>query len=300
VRGGGIEFGGHVFRKITVVVNRASGRVGPDAAAQARAIFGEAGLDPRIETPEPTELEACLKAAHASRPDLLMTIAGDGTARAAASIVGATGAVLAPLPGGTMNMLPHALYGQRDWKSALRGVLEGGVIVPVSGGAISGQAFYVAAVLGAPALWARAREAAREGRLAVALHRSRRAFARTFSGRLRFSLNDGPVERAEALMLITPLISPMLRDEAPAMEAAALDPVGALDIFRMAAGALTGAWRFDPAVTTRLARKGRAYAAGPIPAILDGEPVRLGREADIRMQPNAFRALALPREERGR
>ncbi|HZZ34533.1 MAG TPA: diacylglycerol kinase family protein [Caulobacteraceae bacterium] len=297
---GGIELDGHVFRRITVVVNRASGRVGPDAAEQARTIFREAGLEPRIETPEPTELEACLKAAHAGRPDLLITIAGDGTARAAASIVGPKGAVLAPLPGGTMNMLSHALYGQRDWKSALRAVLEEGVVLPVGGGSISGQAFYVAAVLGAPALWARAREAAREGRLTEALQRSRRALARTFSGRLRYSLNDGPTERAEALMLITPLISPMLRDEAPAMEAAALDPAGALDIFRMAAGALTGGWRFDPAVTTRLARNGRAFAAGPIPAILDGEPVRLGREVDIRLHPNAFRALALPREERGR
>ena len=101
------------------------------------------------------------------------------------------------------------------------------------------------------------------------------------------------MERAEALLLITPLVSAVLRDEAPALEAAALELRGAVDVFRLAAHALAGDWRADPAVDTRLCRKARAFAAGRIPAVLDGEPVRLDRAAEIRFRPNVFRALAL-------
>jgi hypothetical protein len=36
------------------------------------------------------------------------------------------GPLVAPLPGGTMNMLPRALYGTADWKVALRRALEEG------------------------------------------------------------------------------------------------------------------------------------------------------------------------------
>lgn len=293
---GALTLDGQVIRKVCVVVNEASGRAGADAPRIAREILAQIGLDARMHTPPPGELLAALKHALSEQPDLLVLVAGDGTARTAAALCGRKGPLLAPLPGGTMNMLPHALYGARDWPTALREVLRGGVVRSVGGGSIEGQDFYVAAILGGPALWADAREAARAGHIAEAIRRGRRALRRTLSGRLRFSINDGPVERAEALTLITPLISSVLRDEAPVLEAATLDPHSAVDVFRLAANALAGSWRCDPAVVSRLCRTGSAMALGRIPAILDGEPVRLGRTAQIRFQPDAFRALALPRD----
>ena len=42
-------------------------------------------------------------------------------------------------------------------------------------------------------------------------------------------------------------------------------------------------------------RSGRAWASGPIPAVLDGEPTTLGPVVDFRFRPIAFRAL-VPRE----
>mgnify|MGYP002133071793 CR=1 FL=1 len=84
-------------------------------------------------------------------------IAGDGTARAGAEMAGPKGPLVAPLPGGTMNMLPNALYGGRDWKTAMADILSDGVERNISGGEIDGRAFYVAAILGSPALWAEAR-----------------------------------------------------------------------------------------------------------------------------------------------
>src|SRR5581483_6247865 len=106
------------------------------------------------------------------RPDLLVVIAGDGTARTAAALCGPDGPLLAPLAGGTMNVLPHALYGTLDWPTALRRLATDGRVREVAGGEIAGQPFYVAAVLGAPALWAEAREAARLGNTRLAIGRA--------------------------------------------------------------------------------------------------------------------------------
>ena len=112
------------------------------------------------------------------------------TARSAAALCGPDGPLLAPLPGGTMNMLPHALYGEVDWKTALAETLEQGVVRPVSGGEVDGHPFYVAAILGAPALFAYAREEVRAGRLQRAIARAKVALRHVFSSQLRFQLGD--------------------------------------------------------------------------------------------------------------
>jgi diacylglycerol kinase family enzyme len=81
-------------------------------------------------------------------------VAGDGTARAAAEMAGPDGPMIAPLPGGTMNMLPHALYGAIPWPEAMANCLKDGQERMISGGEINGRVFFVAAILGSPALWA--------------------------------------------------------------------------------------------------------------------------------------------------
>ncbi|MDB5456843.1 MAG: diacylglycerol kinase, partial [Caulobacter sp.] len=241
--------------------------------------------------PEPAGIPAALDRAVAARPDLIIILAGDGTARSAASLCGAKGPLIAPLPGGTMNMLPHALYGQRTWQEGLIACLTSGEPRFISGGEIAGRLFFVAAILGSPALWAEAREAARARNARLALLRAQRALHRAFSGRLRFVLDGRPKAKAEALTLMCPLVSTALADEDQALEAAALDPSSALDIFRLGVSTVTGAWRDDPSVSVGRCRVGRVWAGGRIPAILDGEPVRLSDSVHIRFRPKAFRAL---------
>ena len=284
-----------VLKRVAVVVNPAAGSAGPDAAAEAERILSEQGVKGAVTVPGDEGLEACLAAALKTRPDVLVIVAGDGTARAAAELCGPKGPLLAPLPGGTMNMLPGAIYGARDWKTALAEILDDGVIRPVSGGEIDGHAFYVAAILGSPALWAEAREAARLGDLAGVWNRARRALGRAFTGRLRFTLGDRPRTKAEALALMCPLVSKLLDRDAGFLEAAAIDPTGALDSFRLGFHAALGDWRADPTVVVTPVRAGRVWASGPIPAVLDGEPLELGQDVAFNFRPVAFRALA-PRE----
>lgn len=278
------------IRRVEAVVNTASGSTGPDAPAELAAILDGFELEHRVQAPE-GDLEACIAEALAREPDLLVVLAGDGTARAAAAMAGGEGPLLAPLPGGTMNMLPRALYGQRSWQGALTDALGAGVAHPVSGGEIEGQAFYCAAMLGSPALFAPAREAVRRGDLRRAVKRAKLAVGLAFSGRLRYALEGGTPRKVEALSLICPLISRVLDEHEPALEIAALNPKNAADLVSLGLHAALGDWRADRNVRTDLARRARVWAKGRIPAILDGETVHLGSLAEVRFQPQAFRAL---------
>ena len=255
-----------------------------------KAIAARYGLDLEPRAVQPAGVAEAVRAAVAERPDALFVLAGDGTLALSAGLCGPAGPLLAGLPGGTMNMLPHALNGRRAWPEAFTAILETGRELEVSGGEVGGHGFYVAAILGAPALWADAREAVRKGKLKLAVLRGRRALLRAFKGRLRFELNEGDRRKAEALTLMCPLVSQGL-DEDVGLEAATLDPKGALEGFRLGFSTLVGGWRNDPSVKIEICTSGMAWAHGRIPMILDGEPRRMDSPVTIAYRPRAFRAL---------
>jgi diacylglycerol kinase family enzyme len=285
---------GAKVRKIEMIVNTASGSVGPGAPAQAQALLAEYGIEANVRTPVGETLTAELRAAVDAAPDLLVVLAGDGTARAAAEMCGPDGPLVAPLPGGTMNMLPHAIYGKVPWPTALKTILEGGEPRPIGGGLVEGRTFLVAAIIGAPALWAPAREAMRHGQLPLALVRARRAWRRAFSGRLRYALDLGARGKTEALTFLCPLASAALDDDAQMLEADVLDPAGAAEAFRLAFNALMGDWRRDPSVLATPCRRARIWASGRIPAALDGEPVLLKSITEVEWRPKVARILGPP------
>ena len=268
--GGAAGAGCKAFRSIEAIINPAAGRSGPDALQHMQAIFDEVGITAQITAPEPRALDETLRTVLDRKPDLLVVLAGDGTARAAAQLCGERGPLVAPLPGGTMNMLPKALYGDDDWKTALRKTLAEGVERPVGGGVIGGHTFYVAAMLGASALFAPAREAARERHLIEAWRKARLAYR--------------------------PLISRVMDDEEPWLEAAVINPQTPAEALRLGARVLlspyVGDWRDDPAVVTSRCRKGVAWGRGRLPALLDGEPVHLDPRVEFHFNPRACRAIA--------
>jgi diacylglycerol kinase family enzyme len=283
-------------RTVEVVANVASGSVGKAAPAEIERILAGYGVSTHVWAPEPQDLVSCLRAAVDAAPDLLIVLAGDGTARAAAEIAGPDGPLIAPLPGGTMNMLPHAIYGQRSWQAALSIALEQGYEQPIGGGEVDGHSFLVAAILGSPALWAPAREAARVGKTRLAWLRARRALRRAFSGRLRYILDAGPREKAEALIFMCPLTSRVMNSDEAALEAAALDVKDTADAFRLGFHALTGDWRDAPGVEVSKFQVARVWSAHGIPATLDGEPVRLKTLSEVRYTPKVARILAIPKD----
>jgi len=284
------------IKRIEVVANCASGSVGRTAPAEVEQILSDLGLTANIRTPEIGGIADSLRDAVKTNPDLLVVLAGDGTARAAAELCGPGGPLIAPLAGGTMNMLPHAVYGLRSWQEALALALTTGEERMIGGGEVDGHRFMVAAILGAPALWAPAREAARFLKPRRALRSARLALGRAFSGRLRYILDGGPREKAEALIFLCPLTSKELHEDEVALEAAALDVTDAAAAVLLGFHALRGDWRNSPNVEVERCQIARVWAARGIPALLDGEPVRLKSLTDIRYVPNIARVLALPRE----
>ena len=278
------------IKRVVILVNPLSGSVGPRAAAEVEAIVAEYPCEAEVVELIGETMDAQIDQALASKPDVLFVLAGDGTARAAASKAGAKGPLVSPLPGGTMNMLPKALYGTTDWKAALRDSLEHGSAQCVSGGMVEGQAFYCAAIFGSPALWAPAREAMRTGKLGLAWTYGRRALRRAFSGKIRVELDLGKPRRSEALVLISPMISRAL-DEPVGLEAAAMNPADAAEAFRLAANAVFSDWRQDPSVQTQPARLIRVRGRSRIPAVLDGEPVLLPNDITVAFVAKAFQAL---------
>jgi len=289
------------IRTIEAIVNPRSGSCNPQTAAELKAIFEELGhKTANVVSLGSDDMEKVLNEAKARNPDLVVILAGDGTARSAAEIFGPNGPLIAPLPGGTMNMLPRAFYGESDWRAAVREAITNGVERDVGGGELDGHKFYVAAMIGATALFAPAREAARERRIGDAFTKAKTAYRRAFAGRIRFQMEDGPEHKSQSVTLMCPMISKVMDDDDRWMEVAAIDPQNAAEAMRIGArvviSRLVGDWRDDWAVHVRRARRGRGCANFHIPALLDGEPVRLGRSAEFKFHPKAFRALA-PRSE---
>ena len=99
-------------------------------------MFDAAGLThAKLLSVEPAGLDAALDGA-VKNSDVLVVLGGDGTISSAAAKCAAAGRLLIPLPGGTMNMLPKALYGDRTWPVALADTLSDPKVHVVSGGKV--------------------------------------------------------------------------------------------------------------------------------------------------------------------
>jgi diacylglycerol kinase family enzyme len=281
------------LQSIAAIVNPAAGSVAAGAEALLRALVAEYGYSLSMHTVAAGNVEQVVQAAVGGHPDLVVVLAGDGTARLAAEACGADGPLVAPLPGGTLNMLPHAIYGVQPWQDALRAALEAGQVRAVSGGRVCGRTFHVAALLGAPALWSAAREAVRAGRLIEAWRRMRIAASRAFRGGVQYGADGVEPRHGEALALICPLVSRALDTEC-ALEMAALDFHNAREMARLALRGVTGAWRDDPSVSIQRIERGWATMRGSMPAILDGEAHKLPRRVEFEFVARAFRTLAPP------
>jgi diacylglycerol kinase family enzyme len=255
-------------KRAFVVVNESAGGVGPGARERLTKALQDAGFTSLDVREEVHKLHSCRHLAN--KADVIVVLGGDGTARAAAEAFG-DGPPMIILPGGTLNVLPHALYGERSWPDALRDALAGGRVRRLVCGAANGTRFFVAALFGAPTLLATAREAVREGKLLTAFTRFRGAMERTFSRPVEVR-PDGTEEYATAPAVGVLCPAYVGEVESDTLEWVRLDASKFTDLARVSLRAVVGGWRDDSTIELSNAKGGRLRSTGVIPATLDGEP----------------------------
>jgi diacylglycerol kinase family enzyme len=286
------DAGALLKKRVAAVLNTSSGSCDASSEAKLRAIFDRSGLEhATIKAVAADAIDAALDEAIGAA-DVLVALGGDGTVMAAAEKCGAAGVPLIPLPGGTVNMLPHALYGRYGWEQTLSDTLADPEVRTVSGGKAGDKVFYCVAILGTPTLWADVREALRRGDLPKAAARAVTAIRRSGHNRLTYQLGPSIKGSAEAVAVICPMVSRASAEDERTLEAAALDPRKAAEVVRLAMYAMLDDWRDDPSVERAKVRSVTVSGHGRVPVILDGETVKMGRTVVITFQPAAFRAIA--------
>jgi len=246
------------------------------------SILKHAGVvEPKMWCGGADHMEPSFADATEQKLKVLIVLGGDGTIRTAAEACAEKGPFLIPLPGGTMNMLPRALYGDVSWEDALKNALTAPSVKVLSGGRIADKHFFIAAIVGAPALWVEPREAMREGDIVEAIEKGSVAFRNMFETKLQYTISEEIKGEAEAVALICPLISEEMSDWEQALEAAVIDVESAADMIGLASTAAFGKWRDNRNIRLTKTKRVDVQSSKDIPATLDGERVNLGRSAEI-------------------
>ena len=190
-----------------------------------------------------------------------------------------------------MNMLPRALYGNVSWEEALKQTLTATLTKVLSGGRVANKRFFIAAIVGAPALWTQPRESMREGNIADAIKKGTVAFRRMFETKVQYLISGGAKGETEAVALICPLISEEMSDSEQALEAAIIDVESAAEVIGLATTAAFGKWRDDRNIRLTKTKRVDVQSSKEIPATLDGEKVNLGKSAQINFVSKALTVL---------
>jgi diacylglycerol kinase family enzyme len=266
-----------VGAKALVLFNQKAGSVSAGDDEKLADALRQAGVDFVMVGPEKLSRRLLERA---KGYDVLIVLGGDGTARTVAELAPRDGPPLILLPGGTLNILPKALYGELAWPDALSAALERGVVKRLTSGRANGEPFYVAALFGPTTLLARAREAMREGKPLAAWRRFQHAWKRSFTRSIRARIG-----------VLCPSFSGGI--EADTLEWVRLDARHALDFARVSLRALTADWRNDSSVEIAPCKSSDIVSLGLIPATLDGEPRTFVSRVRVTYDPKGPRVIAL-------
>ncbi len=278
--------------KVGAIINISSGGFDSESEHKMSDILQRAGIvEPRVWCGSANEMTRLFVEATEQSLDVLIVLGGDGTIRTAAEACAEKGPYLIPLAGGTINMLSRALYGDVAWEESLKNTLTAPSLKVLSGGRITGRQFLIAAIVGAPALWAEPRECIREGNIVDAIEKGSVAFRNMFETKLQYLISGGMKGEAKAVALICPLISKEMSDSEQAFEAAIIDVESAAEVVRLATTAAFGKWRDDTNILITKTKRVDVQSSKNIPATLDGERVDLGRSAEIDFVSRALTVL---------
>lgn len=277
--------------RIGVLVNASSGGYEPGFEHELEAVLKEMGCRPaKVWCVGGEAVDAALQDAQSLQLAILIVLGGDGTHRAAAEMCSTAGPYLVPLPGGTMNRLPKGLYGALGWRDALRATLAAPTVQMVAGGHIGEKLFFVSAIIGNASLFAEAREALRDGDIGKAVREGLEAMGESFEGSMRYYF-EGQSGQAQVVYVGCPLKQTGMRPESLAFRVAAITRDGALDALMLALRKVFPGAAADQMIHSTNVRHVEVRSDEPMPAVLDGETVDLGKVALVDFVQAAFTAL---------
>ena len=171
------------MQKLWFITNPDSGTATRAKCEALEAVFEERGLELAGRTEFPEQKLPKGEALDAQGVDTVVLFAGDGTINAALCALADWKGDFLILPGGTMNLLAKALHEEMDPQKIIHAAhLEKRRMALPYVEAGKHRAF-VGLILGPAAAWARAREAARKGKIGRMLGAVRSAWRRTFDRR---------------------------------------------------------------------------------------------------------------------
>jgi diacylglycerol kinase family enzyme len=277
---------------VGAIINTSSGGCDAESETDMLDILKSAGVtNCKTWCGGSDQIERAFAEAATHKPGVLIVLGGDGTIRTAAEACSGTSTCLLPLPGGTLNVLPRALYEDSSWQEALKATLANPLTKELSGGRVGDKLFFVAAVVGAPGLWMEAREAIREGDIFNAVGKAGVALQEMFDTRIEYVISPAVNGEAEVVAVICPLVSEQMRDSEQALEAAAIDVENASQLLGLATAAAFGKWRDNESVTLTKTDQVTVQSKKDIPLFLDGERVKVGKKADIRFVANTVNVI---------
>ncbi len=275
-----------------VIINISSGGCDSGSEAELLSVLGSAGVtECKTWCGEADQMERSFAEAAAQKLEVLIVLGGDGTIRTAAEACSRRGTYLLPLPGGTMNMLPRALYGDVSWENALKNTLADPVTKVLSGGRVEDNQFFVAAIIGAPALWVEARESLREGHIVDAIKTGAVAFQEMFDTKIQYFISSETNGEAEVVAVICPLISEQMAESEQALEAAVINVENAVQLIGLATAVAVGKWRDTQKIILSKTKRVTVQSSKDIPIFLDGERVKVGKKAEISFVPSAVNVI---------
>ncbi len=275
-----------------VIINTSSGGCDSGSEAELFNILEDTGIIKRKTwCGRADQMERAFAEAAAEKLQVLIVLGGDGTIRTAAEACSRRGTYLLPLPGGTMNILPRTLYGEVSWKEALKHALADPVTKVLSAGRVEDNQFFVAAIIGVPALWAETRESIREGDIVDAIKIGAVAFQEMFETKIEYSISSESKGKAEVIAVICPLISKQMSESEQAFEAAVINLENAAGLIRLATAAAFGKWRAGQNIILNKTKRVTVQSSKDIPIFLDGERVKVGKKAEISFIPKAVNVI---------
>ena len=281
------------YKNPAVIINMAAGSA-LDISEDITPIFKEFGFaEPLIHSVEPQELEQAFKTVLSDGTDLLVIFGGDGTCKAGAMAARAADIPLIALPGGTMNMLPKALYGTDNWRVALRSALNQTHPRWQAAGKINDHIFFCGVILGDPIVMSEARESLRDGDILDAFKQVPEIMtAIAYGERFEFKVDGQLFDRnANGLQIYCPFMTKgaTLSD---AFELASVPQLSMPQLMGIGARAMAMDWRDSVHVKTAPARHIQINGQGAFDILIDGEPESIKCPIDITLHEKAVRVLA--------